>query len=258
MSRPSRTDVLSQIEGGLTALAGERRQLSEATSLFEGGLELDSFAVVELLGRLEEHFGIAFNDDDFTRIGSASAASRRSSRPGSRARNEEAHPPHRLADRAVGRLVDPQLPARARGHRPPPSGRAERLPRGRRRDVDQGRQRRAPPPASRDPREVDARARARRGDALPRTSSRSTTSKSSPRPERVTSLGSSSSATRATQSGRRSSEPRRSSTSTISSRSRTRGRCSTGRRTGSSSRARGSSARSSAPSASKTEKKRTT
>ena len=35
------------------------------TSLFEGGLELDSFAVVDLVSRIETHFGIQLNDSDF-------------------------------------------------------------------------------------------------------------------------------------------------------------------------------------------------
>lgn len=35
------------------------------TPLFEGGLELDSFAVVELVSRIENHFGFQLADADF-------------------------------------------------------------------------------------------------------------------------------------------------------------------------------------------------
>ncbi len=35
------------------------------TSLFEGGLELDSFAVVDLVSRIESHFAIQLSDNDF-------------------------------------------------------------------------------------------------------------------------------------------------------------------------------------------------
>lgn len=35
------------------------------TAVFEGGLELDSFAVVDLITRIETHFGIQLSDDDF-------------------------------------------------------------------------------------------------------------------------------------------------------------------------------------------------
>ena len=35
-----------------------------ATPVFEGGLELDSFAVVDLITRVETHFGIQLSDDD--------------------------------------------------------------------------------------------------------------------------------------------------------------------------------------------------
>lgn len=35
------------------------------TSLFEGGLELDSFAVVDLVSRIESHFSMQLSDNDF-------------------------------------------------------------------------------------------------------------------------------------------------------------------------------------------------
>lgn len=36
------------------------------TPLFEGGLELDSFAVVDLVARIEEHFDVRLSDTDFS------------------------------------------------------------------------------------------------------------------------------------------------------------------------------------------------
>ena len=38
--------------------------LDEETTLFEGGLGLDSFTVVELLAKIEERFDVEFTDDD--------------------------------------------------------------------------------------------------------------------------------------------------------------------------------------------------
>lgn len=35
------------------------------TAFFEGGLELDSFAVVDLVSRIENHFGFRLEDADF-------------------------------------------------------------------------------------------------------------------------------------------------------------------------------------------------
>jgi acyl carrier protein len=69
MPSPSRADVLQAIERALDALEVERGEgaLDDTTPLFEGGLELDSFTVVELLGRVEDQFAMAFADDDFTR-----------------------------------------------------------------------------------------------------------------------------------------------------------------------------------------------
>lgn len=39
--------------------------LAANTPLFEGGLGLDSFAVVELVSLIEQHFDIEFSDADF-------------------------------------------------------------------------------------------------------------------------------------------------------------------------------------------------
>jgi len=39
--------------------------ITPETPLFDGGLELDSFAVVELITHVEATFGIQFSDDDF-------------------------------------------------------------------------------------------------------------------------------------------------------------------------------------------------
>lgn len=43
----------------------EASKIGPDTPLFEGGLELDSFATVELIGILEERHGIHFTDADF-------------------------------------------------------------------------------------------------------------------------------------------------------------------------------------------------
>ncbi len=41
-------------------------QIDEANPLFEGGLGLDSVAVVELIGSIEREFGIEFPEQDLT------------------------------------------------------------------------------------------------------------------------------------------------------------------------------------------------
>ncbi|KKM93748.1 hypothetical protein LCGC14_1205230 [marine sediment metagenome] len=43
----------------------DRDKFGPQTPLFEGGLELDSFAVVDLVTRIETHFGIQLSDSDF-------------------------------------------------------------------------------------------------------------------------------------------------------------------------------------------------
>lgn len=40
-------------------------QVAPALPFFEGGLELDSFAVVDLVSRIEAHFGFQLADADF-------------------------------------------------------------------------------------------------------------------------------------------------------------------------------------------------
>ena len=40
-------------------------KLTAQTPFFEGGLELDSFAVVELISHIEERYDIEFSDADF-------------------------------------------------------------------------------------------------------------------------------------------------------------------------------------------------
>ncbi len=39
--------------------------LTPKTPIFEGGLELDSFAVVAMVTQIEQHFGMQLSDDDF-------------------------------------------------------------------------------------------------------------------------------------------------------------------------------------------------
>lgn len=43
----------------------DRARIEPDTPLFEGGLELDSFAAVELISSIESEFGIQFSDNDF-------------------------------------------------------------------------------------------------------------------------------------------------------------------------------------------------
>lgn len=40
-------------------------QINPTTPIFENGLELDSFAVVDLVSRIESHFGFHLGDADF-------------------------------------------------------------------------------------------------------------------------------------------------------------------------------------------------
>jgi acyl carrier protein len=59
--------VLDQVKQllGETLKLGERwRRLDAATPLFGSLPELDSLAVVNVIGALEEHFGIGIDDDD--------------------------------------------------------------------------------------------------------------------------------------------------------------------------------------------------
>jgi acyl carrier protein len=63
----TRTDIIDAI-AAITResldLAWEGR-LDGDTPLFEGGLELDSFNVVELIAALETRYDFEFNEDDF-------------------------------------------------------------------------------------------------------------------------------------------------------------------------------------------------
>lgn len=42
----------------------ERPDISESTPLFEGGMDLDSFAIVELITLIEKSYGFEFSDAD--------------------------------------------------------------------------------------------------------------------------------------------------------------------------------------------------
>ena len=42
----------------------ERDQIDSSTALMDGGLDLDSVAIVELIGAVEDRFGIQFDDSD--------------------------------------------------------------------------------------------------------------------------------------------------------------------------------------------------
>jgi acyl carrier protein len=41
-----------------------RAEIADTTPLFEGGLELDSFAIVELITQIEQRYGFQFTDAD--------------------------------------------------------------------------------------------------------------------------------------------------------------------------------------------------
>jgi len=59
-------DVVQELIQVLTQnLKLDSSAVSAETPLFEGGLELDSFAVVELVTKFETHFEIQLGDDDF-------------------------------------------------------------------------------------------------------------------------------------------------------------------------------------------------
>jgi acyl carrier protein len=75
MNTPISGDLIALI---VRELKIEPARVTAETALFEGGLELDSFAVVDLVSRIEEHFGIQLADTDFqpenfTDIGTLSA-----------------------------------------------------------------------------------------------------------------------------------------------------------------------------------------
>ncbi len=60
------SNVIAELTKLLTeGLAVDATTVTPDTPLFEGGLELDSFATVEIVTKMETHFGIQLNDDDF-------------------------------------------------------------------------------------------------------------------------------------------------------------------------------------------------
>lgn len=50
--------ITRELKLGSTAIAPD-------TPIFENGLDLDSFAVVDLVSRIESHFGFQLGDEDF-------------------------------------------------------------------------------------------------------------------------------------------------------------------------------------------------
>lgn len=60
------TDVIQELKDLLVeGLALDAAAVEPDTPLFEGGLELDSFATVEIVTRIETHFDLQLDDDDF-------------------------------------------------------------------------------------------------------------------------------------------------------------------------------------------------
>jgi acyl carrier protein len=64
-SLPAIIDRLKHLVAGLDIQLGVD-QIDETVFLFEGGLGLDSFAVVDLIVAIEEEFGIEFPEPDLT------------------------------------------------------------------------------------------------------------------------------------------------------------------------------------------------
>ena len=62
MSTPITDDLIALI---VRELKIDPAKISAATPIFEDGLELDSFAVVDLVSRMENHFGFQLADADF-------------------------------------------------------------------------------------------------------------------------------------------------------------------------------------------------
>lgn len=59
-------DVVKNLTELLTRdLKVDASEVTPDTPLFEGGLELDSFATVEIVTKIESHFNIQLDDDDF-------------------------------------------------------------------------------------------------------------------------------------------------------------------------------------------------
>ena len=59
-------DVSKELIDVLTRdLKVDAADVNPETPLFEGGLDLDSFAVVEMVTKIETHFGIQVSDADF-------------------------------------------------------------------------------------------------------------------------------------------------------------------------------------------------
>ncbi|SMY09268.1 acyl carrier protein [Flavimaricola marinus] len=58
------TDALIELIS--TELKIDKETLGPKTAVFEGGLELDSFAVVDLITKVEARFDIQLSDDDFS------------------------------------------------------------------------------------------------------------------------------------------------------------------------------------------------
>jgi acyl carrier protein len=58
-------DQLIQFVTDRLEVQADRDTLTASTPLFDSGLGLDSFAVVELITLIENHYGFEFSDTDF-------------------------------------------------------------------------------------------------------------------------------------------------------------------------------------------------
>ena len=63
----TKTEIVSRLK---SLIAGELdvnikpEQIADDAAFFEGGLGIDSIAIVELISLVEEEFGVQFSDDD--------------------------------------------------------------------------------------------------------------------------------------------------------------------------------------------------
>jgi acyl carrier protein len=61
----NQAEILERLIGLVHDAAPPGLALDGSTQLFEGGLGLDSFGAVDLIGRIEEALAMQFVDDDF-------------------------------------------------------------------------------------------------------------------------------------------------------------------------------------------------
>lgn len=63
--QPTTIESLKKILVAVVEIEFELEEVTPLTPLFDEGLGLDSFAVIDVIMEMEEHFGIEFSDADF-------------------------------------------------------------------------------------------------------------------------------------------------------------------------------------------------